>query len=86
MSRNLAVATAVAAATLVALACSDRPKPTAPLTVAVYGQRAASSANANGGNFGTPLKPSEEVMPAGVVNTSNAVGNAVYGCPLIDII
>jgi hypothetical protein len=78
MSRNLAVAAAVAAATLVAFACSDPPKPTAPLTVAVYGQRAASSANANGGNFGTPLRAGEEVMPAGVVNTSDAVGNAVF--------
>jgi hypothetical protein len=44
----------------------------------VYAQRASESANSNGGNFGTPLSPSEEVMPAGVVNTSNAVGNAIF--------
>ncbi len=69
---------AVAIATTLALACADRSEPTAPLTVAVYGNVAASSSNANGGNFGTPISPDEEVMPAGVVNTSKAVGNAVF--------
>ena len=67
----------VAVAVLVAVACSDRPEPSAPITLAVYGDVAARS-NANGGNFGTPLSPDEEVMPAGVVNTSNAVGNAIF--------
>jgi hypothetical protein len=36
------------------------------------------SANANGGNFGTPLLAAEEVMPAGVVNESTARGNAIF--------
>jgi hypothetical protein len=36
------------------------------------------SPNANGGNFGTPLSAREEVMPAGVVNDSNARGSAVF--------
>jgi hypothetical protein len=59
------------------LACGEKaPDPTAPMTVAVYGD-AHASANANGGNFGTPLVPEEEVMPAGVTNTSTAVGNAI---------
>ena len=59
------------------LGCSGDTRPTAPLTVAIYKQ-AAQSANANGGNFGTPMQPSEEVMPAGVSNTSQAVGNAIF--------
>lgn len=60
------------------LACADRsPEPTAPLTVPIHAQANASS-NANGGNFGTPISPDEEVMPAGVVNTSNAAGNAIF--------
>ena len=71
------VITAVAASVL--LACTDRsPEPTAPLRVAVLGDASARSDNANGGNFGTPLSPDEEVMPTGVVNTSNAVGNAIF--------
>lgn len=75
MSRYFAVAVA---ATLI-VACADRsPEPTAPLSVAVYGQAATKSDNANGGNFGTPMSPGEEVMPSGVVNTSNAVGNAIF--------
>ena len=74
MSRYLAVAASIC----VVLACSEPSKPTAPLTVVVYAQRASESANSNGGNFGTPLKSSEEVMPAGVVNTSNAVGSAIF--------
>jgi hypothetical protein len=36
------------------------------------------SANATGGNFGTPLSPDEEVMPVGVINNSNARGNAIF--------
>ena len=61
----------------VALACSSDTRPTAPLSVAIYRQ-ASQSGNANGGNFGTPMRPEEEVMPAGIVNTSQAVGNAVF--------
>jgi hypothetical protein len=38
----------------------------------------AASDLANGGNFGTPVTPDEEVMPAGIVNTSRARGNAVF--------
>jgi hypothetical protein len=68
---------AVAAAVLVALGCAERPDPTSPISLAVY-DAAAQSDNANGGNFGTPLSAENEVMPAGVVNTSNAVGNAVF--------
>jgi CHRD domain-containing protein len=52
--------------------------PTAPLQVPVFTDSAATSPNANGGNFGTPLSAGEEVMPAGVVNTSNARGSAVF--------
>jgi hypothetical protein len=75
MSRYLVCA---AAATLV-LACADRsPDPTAPFSVSVYDQRASASDNANGGNFGTPLSAEEEVMPSGVENNSNAVGNAIF--------
>jgi hypothetical protein len=60
------------------LGCAEKaPDPTAPMMVAIYTQ-AHASANANGGNFGTAISPDEEVMPAGVVNTSNAVGNAVF--------
>ena len=68
--------TAVAALAL--LACTDRRDPTEPLLVAVRGDVAARSDNANGGNFGTQISPGEEVMPAGVVNTSKAVGNAIF--------
>jgi hypothetical protein len=67
-----------AVAVLVALGCADRPEPTAPISLAVFGDAAARSDNANGGNFGTPLSPDHEVMPAGVVNTSTAVGNAIF--------
>jgi len=67
----------LAAALTVVASCSDQPRPTAPLSVAIYKQ-GAQSANANGGNFGTPMRPGEEVMPTGVVNTSEAVGNAVF--------
>lgn len=38
----------------------------------------AANANANGGNFGTPLSAAEEVMPAGVINESQARGNAIF--------
>jgi hypothetical protein len=75
MSRPIAAAFAAA----LLLGCADQPRdPTSPLAVAIYGSSHASSPNANGGNFGTPISPDEEVMPAGVVNTSNAVGNATF--------
>ena len=69
---------AVAVAVLFALACSDRSEPTSPVTVAVYSDAAAKSDNANDDNLGTRLAPENEVMPAGVVNTSRAVGNAIF--------
>jgi hypothetical protein len=63
-------------------ACSsDKPTPTAPISVPIVTQglhAPSASDQANGGNFGTPIDPDEEVMPAGVVNTSAARGNAVF--------
>lgn len=73
MHRHAAVAVAV----LVAFGCAEQSEPTAPITLTVY-SRAASSDNTNGGNFGTQITPENEVMPAGVVNTSKAVGNAIF--------
>ena len=64
------------AGALVASCTSTSPNPAAPMVVPIV--NAAQSPNANGGNFGTPLSPGEEVMPTGVVNTSNAVGNAIF--------
>jgi hypothetical protein len=57
---------------------SETPDPTAALTVPVFSSAANASSNANGGNFGTPLSAAEEVMPAGVVNTSGARGSAIF--------
>lgn len=37
-----------------------------------------ANANANGGNFGTPLSAAEEVMPTGVINESQARGSAIF--------
>ena len=74
MHRHAAVAIAV----FVALGCAERPEPTSPITLTVYGDAALRSGNANGGNFGIQLRPENEVMPAGVVNTSTAVGNAIF--------
>jgi hypothetical protein len=48
-----------------------------PISVPVF-SHAGGSDNSNGGNYGTKIKPGEEVMPAGVVNTSEATGNAVF--------
>jgi hypothetical protein len=73
MHRHAAVVVAA-----LALGCAERPEPTAPLTLAIYGNAAAHSDNANGGNFGTQLSPKNEVMPSGVVNNSKAVGNAMF--------
>ena len=69
------VAVVVAAALVVG--CTDVAQPPT-VTVPLYSNTLDVAAQANGGNFGTPLSPDEEVMPAGVVNTSNAVGNAVF--------
>jgi hypothetical protein len=55
---------------------SNPPNPAAPLVVPIFEN--GQSPNANGGNFGTPLSAREEVMPAGVVNDSNARGSAVF--------
>lgn len=64
------------------VACSPDPAtPTAPLSLPIVTQSSHApngSASANGGNFGTPLSADEEVMPPGVVNTSNARGNAIF--------
>ena len=71
------------AITLLAACSSNVGLPTAPATFSVPVVSHAlhapgGSANANGGNFGTPLSSAEEVMPAGVVNESTARGNAVF--------
>jgi hypothetical protein len=51
------------------VSCAEAPDPMDPIEVPVF-----SSAN----RFGTPLSAGEEVMPAGVVNQSAAIGNAVF--------
>jgi hypothetical protein len=69
------------ASVLFAACSSEAPRPTAPISVPVFGQSLHSpdaSGNANGGNFGTPLSSGEEVMPAGVVNDSQARGSAIF--------
>jgi hypothetical protein len=70
------------AGTLLLAGCSsEAPQPTAPISVPVVTQPLHSptdSANANGGNFGTPLSSAEEVMPAGVTNDSQARGNGIF--------
>jgi hypothetical protein len=54
----------------------DSPTQPGPLALPIFEN--GQSPNANGGNFGTPLSAGEEVMPAGVVNNSNARGNAIF--------
>ena len=68
------------AATFLAACSSEPPQPTAPISVPIVSSSAQTSAspNSNGGNYGTPLDPDEEVMPAGVTNTSTARGNAIF--------
>jgi hypothetical protein len=56
----------------------EAPDPTAAVIVPLFSSAANASPNANGGNFGTPLSAAEEVMPAGVVNTSGARGSAIF--------
>ena len=68
----------IAAATLTVAGCAEQAPPTSPMSIPIYVDGLARSDNANGGNFGTPLSGDEEVMPAGVVNTSNARGNAIF--------
>ena len=64
------------------VACSsDKQAPTMPLSVPIVTQDLhgpSASDAANGGNFGTPVSADEEVMPAGVINTSRARGNAIF--------
>jgi hypothetical protein len=55
---------------------SEAPQPTAPFSVPVMENQSGKSANANGGNFGTPLSSAEEPTPANV-GESNARGNAI---------
>lgn len=68
----------VLAATLLAACSSEAPQPTAPLSLPVVTQAVHAPGSGNGGNFGTPLSGGEEVPPPGVVNTSNARGNAIF--------
>jgi len=71
----------VVAGTLLAGCSSEAPSPTGPISVPVVSQALHApngSAEASGGNFGTPLSTAEEVMPAGVVNESTARGNAIF--------
>ena len=75
MSRAVAL---VIAGAFVSACGAEPPNPAAPLVVDVFQNGARQSPNANGGNFGTPISPGEEVMPAGVVNTSQARGNAIF--------
>lgn len=56
-----------------AVACSSQAPPTAPLEVPVFSQ-SAQSANANGGNFGSPLSGDEEVP----VRPTQARGSAIF--------
>ena len=57
---------------------SEAPDPTASFTVPLFSSAANANPNSDGGNFGTPLSAAEEVMPAGVVNTSLARGSAIF--------
>lgn len=71
----------VIASALLTACSSEAPQPTAPFAVPVVSQALhapGGSPASNGGNFGTPLSAAEEVMPAGVVNDSNARGSAIF--------
>lgn len=66
------------AAALLVPACAG-PEATGPFSVPVFSHANQRSPAAPDGNFGTAvMSGAEEVMPAGVVNTSDAVGNAVF--------
>lgn len=73
-------ATALVAAALLFGCTENSEAPTAPLELEapVFSHSANASANARGGNFGTPLSADEEVMPEGVENESRARGNAIF--------
>ena len=77
MHKAIAIAVMMASGMLVGCA-GDASNPTAALMVPVFSSSTNASANADGGNFGTPLSAAEEVMPAGVVNTSGARGSAIF--------
>jgi hypothetical protein len=67
------------AASALLVACGAESKdPTSVYSVPVLSLATNSAADARSTHFGTPLSAEEEVMPAGVVNSSNAVGNTVF--------
>ena len=69
--------TLVISGLLFAACSSEAPQPTAPFSVPVVENQSGKSANANGGNFGTPMSSAEEPTPANV-GESNARGNATF--------
>ena len=71
-------AVVVLAGAVLSACAMDSPTQPGPLVLPVFENGAGQSPNANGGNFGTPLSAAEEVMPGGVVNNSNARGNAIF--------
>lgn len=68
---------ALLAVTLLLPACTG-PETTGPFAVPVFSHANQRSPSAPNGSFGTAMSGAEEVMPAGVVNTSDAVGSAVF--------
>jgi hypothetical protein len=67
------------AASALLVACGAESKdPTSVYSVPVLSLATNSAADARSTHFGTPLSAEEEVMPAGVVNSSTAVGNTVF--------
>jgi hypothetical protein len=64
-------------AALLVPACAGS-EPTGPLTLPVFSHANQRSPTAPNGSFGTAMSGAEEVMPAGVVNTSDAVGSALF--------
>jgi hypothetical protein len=63
---------------LLAACATEAQAPTAAFELPVFSHETNASMNSNGGDFGTPLAAAEEVMPAGVVNESNARGSAIF--------
>lgn len=76
MSRSAGL---VSVSTLLLACTAESPEPTIPLTVPALVEVAATPAQARSTIFGTPLASREEVMPPDVVNSSRAVGNALFG-------
>ena len=70
-------AVVVLAGAVLSACAMESPTQPGPVVLPIL-ENAGQSPNANGGNFGTPLSADEEVMPAGVINTSNARGNAIF--------